>query len=89
MHMVMTIIGGAVSLAVFLLFGWLWGGNAGAMATAAKLFVVVWLAIAATNMWVGVAKAGYRIQDESVIFLVVFGLPVAGAVLAIWRLSRP
>lgn len=88
MHMVMTIIGGAMSLMVFLLFGWLWGGNVGGMAAAAKIFMVVWFAVAATNMWVGVTKAGYRFQDESVIFAVVFGLPVAAAFFAIWRLTR-
>ncbi|WP_163613806.1 hypothetical protein, partial [Klebsiella variicola] len=59
MHMLMVIGGGVVLLGLFVLFGWLWGASAAGMALAAKIFVPAWLLIAAVNMWVGVAHAGY------------------------------
>jgi hypothetical protein len=39
-------------------------------------------------MWVGVAKAGYSVADEAPIFLVVFAVPVALALLVLWWTSR-
>ena len=46
-----------------------WIGGAQAMVTATKIFVVVWLAVAALNMWMGVARAGYSVAEEFPIFL--------------------
>jgi hypothetical protein len=37
-------------------------------------------------MWVGVAKAGYSVAEELPIFLLIFALPAAVAVLVKWRL---
>jgi hypothetical protein len=48
-------------------------------------YVVVWLLIAASNMWVGVAKAGYSAAEELPIFLVIFGVPLAIAVVVKWK----
>jgi hypothetical protein len=45
----------------------------------------VWLAVAAVNMWAGVAKAGYSVADELPIFLLIFALPAGLAVLLKWR----
>ncbi len=39
-------------------------------------------------MWVGVAKAGYSLAEEAPIFVVVFAVPVAVALLVLWWLSR-
>ena len=89
MHMAMVIAGGIVLLGVFLLFGKLWGGDALGSATAAKIFIPVWLAVAIVNLWVGVSKAGYTIRDELPILLIVFALPAAAAAFAIWHFSRP
>jgi hypothetical protein len=58
------------------------------MAAAARWFVPIWLIGAAINMWVGVAKAGYSVAEEAPIFLVVFAVPAAVAILVAWSLSR-
>jgi CHASE1-domain containing sensor protein len=49
-------------------------------------FVVVWFVIAALNMWLGVAKAGYSVAEELPIFLLIFVAPVALAGLIKWQL---
>ena len=88
MHMAMVIAGGILLLGVFLLFGKLWGGDAMGSATAAKIFIPVWLAIAIANLWVGISKAGYTLREELPILLIVFAVPAATAALAIWLFSR-
>jgi hypothetical protein len=88
MHVLMVIGGGLVLLGVFVLFGWLWGGNAAGMALAAKLFVPAWLLVAGVNMWVGVSYAGYSVRQESPILLLVFAVPAIAAGIALWQLSR-
>jgi len=40
------------------------------------------------DRWLGVAKAGYSVADEAPIFLVVFAVPVAVALLVLWWMSR-
>jgi hypothetical protein len=57
-------------------------------ATAAKIFIPVWLAIAIVNLWVGVSKAGYTLREELPILLIVFALPAAAAAFASWHFSR-
>lgn len=88
MHMAMVIGGGLVLLGLFLLFGKLWGGLEPAYAFAAKAFIPVWLIVALTNMWVGVARAGYSVREELPILLIVFLVPAAIAAGAIWRFAR-
>jgi hypothetical protein len=88
MHMTMVIAGGILLLGVFLLFGKLWGGDAMGSATAAKFFIPVWLAVAIVNLWVGVSKAGYTVREELPILLVVFAIPAAAAIIAIWLFNR-
>jgi hypothetical protein len=89
-HTIKVIAGGFVLLALCLMIGlWLGGPTPSAgLATAAKVFVPLWLIAAGINMWVGVAKAGYSVADEAPIFLVVFAVPVAVALLVLWRVSR-
>ena len=48
-------------------------------------FVVAWLVVAALNMWLGVAKAGYSVMDELPIFLLIFFVPTAAAILVKWK----
>ena len=48
-------------------------------------YVALWLVIAGVNMWVGVAKAGYPVTEELPIFLLIFGLPAAVAILFKWK----
>jgi hypothetical protein len=57
----------------------------GGTTVATVLFVALWLVIAAANMWVGVAKAGYTVAEELPIFALIYGLPAAVAVLVRWK----
>lgn len=53
---------------------------------ATTVYSVLWLAIAAFNMWVGVAKAGYSVSEELPIFLLIFGVPAVVAAILKWKL---
>lgn len=64
--------------------GFLLGGASG-IASAALLFLPLWLIGAGINMYLGVARAGYSVADEAPIFLVVFAIPAAIALLVCWR----
>jgi hypothetical protein len=57
----------------------------GASTTAIVIFVALWLVVAAFNMWVGVARAGYAAAEELPIFLLIFGVPAAVAVILKWK----
>lgn len=46
-------------------------------------FGVIWFAVAAWNMWVGVTAAGYSFWVELPIFLLIFATPVVVAVLSV------
>jgi hypothetical protein len=90
MHTIRVIAGGFLLLALCLLIG-RWTGNptpAVGLAKAAKLFVPLWFVVAAINMWRGVSKAGYSVAEEAPIFGVVFGVPVAAALLVWWSVAR-
>lgn len=87
MHVVLVMAGGLVLLGLFILFGWLWGGNVAGMALATTAFFPVWLLLTGINMWVGVAHAGYSVRDELPILLLVFAIPAAVACVVAWRLS--
>ena len=81
MHTVKVLAVGFVLLGLFILIGrWLGHGS-----PAALYFVPAWLIIAALNLWYGVTRAGYTIADELPIFLLIFAVPSAVAVLLWWR----
>jgi hypothetical protein len=88
MHMLLVIIGGIAQLAVFALFGRLWGGDISGVAIAAKAFIPVWLAIAVINLSVGVTRAGYTIYQELPILAVVFAVPATIAAIVAWQLAK-
>ena len=80
------LLSGLLFLAGSLIVGKLFSSNYPAATSATTvLFLVVWLAIAAANMWVGVAKAGYSVSVELPIFALIFAVPAAAAVLARWK----
>jgi hypothetical protein len=82
----LLLLSGFLFLAGSLIVGKLFSSNYPAAITVATvLFIVVWLVIAATNMWVGVAKAGYSVPIELPIFAVIFAVPAAVAVLVRWK----
>jgi hypothetical protein len=82
MHTIMVMAGGLVLLGVCLLIGRFAGSP---VATAALYFLPLWLIAAAVNMWIGVTRAGYTMAQEFPIFLFVFAVPAAAALLAWWR----
>jgi hypothetical protein len=90
MHTLKVIALGLGLLALCLLGGRLIGGGntAAGLINGAKLFLPLWVIGAGINMWLGVSKAGYSVRDEAPVFLIVFGVPAAVAVLAWWRVAR-
>jgi hypothetical protein len=82
----MIILGGFVLLGLSVLAGRLIGGaGARPMVIAAKLFIPIWMVAALVNMWVGVTSAGYSVAEELPIFLLIFALPAAGALIIWWK----
>ncbi|HHV7524829.1 TPA: hypothetical protein ACUNF5_006369 [Burkholderia orbicola] len=88
MHTLWTIVAGVLLLAVFVLFGQLWGTQAGSLAFTAKAFVPVWLGLSLVNLWIGVQRAGYGVGEELPILVIIFGVPAAIAVAAALLLQR-
>jgi hypothetical protein len=90
MHTLKVIAGGFLLLAVCLLIGRVVGGQTPAegVAGAAKLFIPLWLLLAAVNLWIGVTRAGYTVAEEAPIFLLVFAVPAGTALFMVWWLSR-
>ena len=86
MRTAMFLLAGALLLIAAMILGRLFGSNLpGATAFATAAFVVVWLAIAGANLWVGVARAGYSAAEELPIFLLIFGVPAIAAVILKWK----
>jgi hypothetical protein len=89
MHTLMVIAGGLALLGLSLLAARIFGApGSAALAQAVKAFIGLWLVCAALNMWIGVTRAGYTVGQEAPIFLVVFGVPAAAALLVGWWLAR-
>jgi hypothetical protein len=77
---------GFLLLAACLILGKLFTANYPAATTLATVaYVVLWLVIAAFNMWTGVAKAGYSFAEELPVFALIFLVPAAAAILLKWR----
>jgi len=86
MRTVIILLGGLVLWAACLGIGKLvLGASPSSMTTATTAFVIVWFVAAASNMWIGVSQAGYSLQEELPIFLLIFLLPVAVAVFVKWK----
>lgn len=77
---------GFLLLAACLILGKLFTANYPAATTLATVaYVVLWLVIAAFNMWTGVAKAGYSFAEELPVFALIFLVPAAAAIMLKWR----
>jgi hypothetical protein len=86
MRTALFLIAGLLLLVASLLLGRLFSTNyPSATAAATIAYVVLWLIVAGANMWVGVARAGYSVTEELPIFLLIFGLPVAVAIIVKWK----
>jgi hypothetical protein len=69
-----------------MLLGKLFSSNfPGATYAATWTFIALWLVISGANLWVGVAKAGYSLNEELPIFLLIFGVPAIVAIVLKWR----
>ena len=78
---------GFLLLAVCMLLGRLFSSNyPGATYAATIEFVALWLGVSAANLWVGVAKAGYTLDEEFPIFLLIFAVPAIVAIFLKWRI---
>jgi hypothetical protein len=87
MRTALFLLVGFALLAACLLLGRLFSAHyPGATHAATLAFVALWLLISAFNLWVGVAKAGYTLGDELPIFLLIFAVPVAVAIVVNWKL---
>ncbi len=82
MHTVKILLFGLLLLVGFVLIGRAMGSGS----KAALYFLPAWLLAAAVNLWFGVAKAGYSLRDEAPIFLLIFAVPAAVALLVWWKL---
>jgi len=87
MRTAVIILGGFVLLGLCLLAGRLIGGSSAMMVLAAKIFIPIWLALAAYNMYVGVSQAGYSVAEELPILAVIFAIPAAVAGLIWWKFT--
>lgn len=88
MHTIKVLAAGFALLALCLVAGRALGSPGAGLALGAKLFIPLWLAGSALNMWIGVSKAGYSVADEAPVFLMVFGIPAAVALFILWRSTR-
>jgi len=80
------LLAGFLLLAASMLLGKLFSSNyPGATYAATLIFVMCWLGISGANLWVGVAKAGYTLDEEFPIFLLIFGLPALCMLLLRWK----
>jgi hypothetical protein len=84
MHTLIIIVGGLILLGACLL-GVRWLNIASANAAATRIFIPLWLLIAAGNMWFGVSRAGYSVAEELPIFLIIFAIPAVLASLLWWK----
>jgi hypothetical protein len=86
MRTALFLLAGFLLLAAAMLLGKLFSTNyPGAWLAATVTYVALWLIIAGANMWVGVARAGYSVTEELPIFLLIFGLPAALAMVLKWK----
>lgn len=87
MRTALFLLVGFLLLAASMLLGKLFSSNySGATYAATLIFVALWLGISGANLWVGVAKAGYGLNEEFPIFLLIFGVPTIVAIFLKWRI---
>jgi hypothetical protein len=86
MRTALFLIAGLLLLAACALLGRLFSTHyPAAPMFATAIFLGLWFVIAAVNMWIGVARAGYPVTEELPILLLIFGLPAIAAAVLRWR----
>ncbi len=79
MRTALFLVAGLLLLGTALLLGKLFSTHyPGATFVATVAYVALWLIV-------GVARAGYSVTEELPIFLLIFGVPAAVAILLKWR----
>lgn len=86
MHTAIVLAAGFAAMLACALLGHAWGNGMQGALSGMRIFIPLWLLGAFANMWVGTLH-GYSWGGEFPIFLFIFAVPVAVAVLAIWKLS--
>jgi hypothetical protein len=87
MRTLLFLLVGFLLLTASMMLGKLFSSNyPGATFAATITFVAIWLGISSANLWVGVAKAGYSLNVEFPIFLLIFGVPAVVAIFLKWRI---
>jgi hypothetical protein len=71
---------GFVLMAALVGAGWLLGG-APRVKLAVLVFIGLWFIATATNLYIGVSRAGYSFMEELPIFLLLFGVPAIVAMV--------
>ena len=86
MRTVLFLVAGLLLLGAALLLGKLFSAHyPSATFVATVAYVALWLIISGINMGVGIAKAGYSVTEELPIFLLIFSVPAAVAILLKWK----
>jgi hypothetical membrane protein len=75
MHSLKVIFAGLLVLAATFMLARLWTTDRPTTGLAVAAFLLIWFALSAFNMWVGVYKAGYPISEEIRIMIYVFAVP--------------
>jgi len=87
MRTLLFLLVGFLLLTASMMLGKLFSSNyPGATFAATVIFVALWLGISGVNLWVGVARAGYSLNEEFPIFLLIFSVPTIVAILLKWRI---
>jgi hypothetical protein len=87
-RIIIAVIGGLATLGGSLLVvRWLGPGGRTPFAEVGKFLIPIWFCLSALNLWVGVRRAGYSIDEELPIFLLIFTVPASFAALLWWRSS--
>ena len=85
MHTIIVLAIGVGLLVACASVGGLSAGASGA-ATGALAFLPLWLVGAGINMYIGVKRAGYSVAEEAPMFLLVFAVPAAIALVVWWKM---
>ena len=75
-HSVMVILGGLALLAVMV-----FSGKKENRGLNALRFLPMWFAISVVNLMIGVWWAGYGVQEELIVLIMIFGIPAAVALI--------
>jgi hypothetical protein len=74
-HSLKVIFAGMLILAATFLLARLWTTDKSTTGLAVAAFLIIWFVLSSLNLWIGVYKAGYSMNDELWIMSYVFAIP--------------